>query len=80
MLGPLLFNIFSCDLFLILENIDIANYADDNTTYPTGNSIEKVIQKLGNAAKTLFLWFSDSRMKANPDGITFYPAQTEKLV
>ena len=42
-LGPLLFNILLCDLFLIMENIDIASHADDNTPYTTGNSIEKVI-------------------------------------
>ena len=35
-LGPLLFNIFLRDLFLIMENIDnIASYADDNTPYTT---------------------------------------------
>ena len=70
-LGPLLFNIFLCDLFLIMENIDITSYADDNTPYTTGNSIEKVIQKLENAAKTLFQWFSDNQMKANPDKCHF---------
>ena len=64
-LGPLLFNIFLCDLFLIMENIDIASYADDNTPYTTGNSIEEIIQKLENAAKMLFQWFSDNQMKAN---------------
>ena len=32
--GPLLFNIFLCDLFLIMENIGIASYADDNTHTP----------------------------------------------
>ena len=53
-LGPLLFNIFLCDLFLIMENIEIASYADDNTPYTTGNSMEEVIQKLENTAKTLF--------------------------
>ena len=66
-LGPLLFNIFLCDPFLITENIDIASYADDNTLYTTGNSIEEVIQKLENIAQTLFQWFSDNQMKANPD-------------
>ena len=30
-LGPPLFNIFFCDLCLIMENIDIAIYAGDNT-------------------------------------------------
>ena len=70
-LGPLLFNIFLCDLFLIMENIDIARYADDNAPYTTGNSIEEVIQKLENAAKTLFQWFSDNQMKANLDKCHF---------
>ena len=70
-LGPLLFDMFLCDLFLIMENIDIACYADDNTPYTTGNSIEEVIQKLENVAKMLFQWFSDHRMKANPDKCHF---------
>ena len=67
--GPLLFNIFLSDLFLIMQNI--ASYADDNTPYTTGNSIEEVIQKLENAAKTLFQWFSDNQMKGNPDKCHF---------
>ena len=53
-----------------MENIDIASYADDNTPYTTGNSIEK-IQKLEKAVKTLFQWFSDNQMKANPDKCHF---------
>ena len=39
---------------------------DDNTSYTTGNSIEEVIQKLGNAAKMLFRWSSNNQMKASP--------------
>ena len=30
-LGPLLFNIYINDLFFIIEQTDICNYADDNT-------------------------------------------------
>ena len=70
-LGPLLFNILLCDLFLIIETIDIASYADDNTSYNTGDSIEEVIQKLENAAQTLFQCFSDTQLKANPDKCHF---------
>ena len=66
-LGPLLFDTFSCDIFFIMENTDIASYAGDNTPYNTGNSIEEVIQKLEIASKTLFQWFSDNKLKANPD-------------
>ena len=34
-LGPLLFNIFLCDLFLFLHDIPVANYTDDNTPHCT---------------------------------------------
>lgn len=56
-LGPLLFNVFLCDLFLITDNIDFESYADDNTTYTTDESVEKVIDKLGIEAKSLFKCF-----------------------
>ena len=55
-LGPLLFNIFLCDLFLIMNNTELASYADDNTPYAVGNNIEELIVKLQNASKTLFAW------------------------
>ena len=32
-LGPLLFNIFVIDIFMIIEQSDIYNFADDNTLY-----------------------------------------------
>ena len=32
-LGPLLFNIFLCDMFLFCNDIDFASYADNNTPY-----------------------------------------------
>ena len=50
-----------------MENIDIASYADDNTPYITGNSMEEVIQKLESASRKVFQWFSDNQTKANPD-------------
>ena len=50
-----------------MENTDIASYEDDNAPCTTGNSIEEVNQKFENATKTLFQWFSDNQMKANPD-------------
>ena len=38
-LGPLLFNINICDLFMFLPENGIANYADGNTPYSTGSGI-----------------------------------------
>ena len=32
-LGPLLFNIFLCDLFFIMNDVDFASYADDSTPF-----------------------------------------------
>ena len=62
--GPLLFNIFLCDLFLFLHDILLANYADDNTLYCTGLKISDVLE---NAAETLLQWFKDNIMKASPE-------------
>ena len=56
-LGPLLFNIFLCDLFLFVEKIDIASYADDNTPYCTGLVPEKVKSDLEKASTKIFEWF-----------------------
>ena len=38
-LGSLLFNLFWADLFFILSETDIANYADDNTPYTSSNDV-----------------------------------------
>ena len=67
MFGPLLFNIFLCDLFLILHDIPLANYVDNSTPYCTGLKISNVLIKLENASQTQLQWFRDNRMKANPD-------------
>ena len=32
-LGPLLINIFLCDLFFIMNDVDFASYADDSTPF-----------------------------------------------
>ena len=66
-LGPLLFNIFLIDLFFIVENIDIASYADDNTPYIGANNITEVIISLEKATDTIFKWFSDNLMKSVAD-------------
>ena len=66
-LGPLLFNIFLCDMFFELSETEFASYADDNTPYVEGDNIDEVIKKLENDSIRLFKWFSDNQMKANKD-------------
>ena len=51
MLGPLLFNIFLADLFFILNDVDIASYADDNAPYVIANDIDGIIASLEKASK-----------------------------
>ena len=79
-LGPLLFNIFLCDLFFIMINTGLVSYTDDNTPYAVGNNIEELmIVKLQNASKTLLKWFSENQMKSNPDKCSFICSTSKKV-
>ena len=64
-LGPVLFNIFLSDLFLVVQNVDFVSYADDNTIYNAGDNVDEVIFSLQKSSKKLFKWFADNKMKAN---------------
>ena len=64
-LGPLLFNIFICDHFIMIHDINIANYADDNSPFVSGDTPLNVITSSENAAEKLFEWFANNHMKAN---------------
>lgn len=66
-LGPLLFNIFLCDLFLFVPYMDIVNYADDTTPFSIGKNINEVIEKVEYAAIIIFTWFENNGMKANQE-------------
>ena len=57
-LGPLLFNIFLCDLFLTIEGNYFTNYADDTTPYVIGNNAEEVVSELKAITQKLFTWFA----------------------
>ena len=66
-LGPLLFNLFICDLFLFVEEADIMSYADDSTPYVCSEKIDLTPEKLEEVEKVLFEWFSNNSLKANAD-------------
>ena len=66
-LCPLLFNIFLCDLFLLLPNIDIASYGYDNSPYAMNKSTNEVVRDIKMASEWFFTWFQNNSMKANPD-------------
>ena len=64
-LGPLLLNIFICDFFIMIHDVNIANYADNSTLFVSGDTALNVITSLENAAKNFFEWFTNNHMKAN---------------
>ena len=41
-LRHLLFNIFICDLFSIMNKVDFASYAEDNTPNVIGNGVKVI--------------------------------------
>ena len=67
MLGPLLFNIFLADLFFIINDINIANYADVNVPYIIADNIVSLIKSFEEASTALFQWFDDNPLTSNPD-------------
>ena len=64
-MGPLLFDIFLCDLFLTIEGNYFTNYADGTTPYVIGNNAKEVVSKLKAITQKLFTWFAQNKMKAN---------------
>ena len=58
-LGPLLFNIFIYDLFITIDDINIANYADDNTPFVSDDTPLNVITSLEKGAEKCFEWFTN---------------------
>ena len=63
--GPLVFSIFICDLFTILEETCFSSYADDHTLFVSEATPEKVVNSLESCSTDLFEWFSNNKMKTN---------------
>ena len=66
-LGPLLFNVYIDDLFLLLNRAEICNYADDTTIYICGSEVENVIGGLEQDAIQISTWYPENYMKLNAD-------------
>ena len=64
-LGPLLFNIFINDLFFIIKETDVCNYADDTTLYSCDVSLETLMTRLEKEGNEVIKWFGQSYMKLN---------------
>ena len=69
LLGSLLFNIDTCDMFL--GDSDIASYCNDNTPYANDVSENLVKNILGSSCSGLFKLFRENHLKSNYD--TYHP-------
>ena len=75
-LGPLLFNIYICDIFYLIEKSTVNSYADDTTHFSKGTSV--VLNDMENKRSNVFDWFSKNYLNVNPDKSNFLLTSTEK--
>ena len=54
-------------MFFIIEDTDIASYANDKTPYVVADNIDGVIKILEETSEILFRLFNDNLMKINVD-------------
>ena len=66
-LGPLLYNVFSADLSLYLEQVKIFQYADDTQLLISGQKTElpSLVRRMESALETVSQWFAQNHMKLN---------------
>ena len=70
-LGPLLFNIYINDLFYIVDQTSICNFADDTTPHASGYELNEVLMRLEHDSDTILNWFRDNYMILN-EILSFY--------
>ena len=78
-LGPLLLNIFICDIYYFLEHYEIANYVNDTTPYSTQRNHQFVIKELEKSSAILFKWLGNNFMKVNTDKSHLLLSKNTKL-
>ena len=61
-----------------MNDVEFASYADDKTPFSVGDDLNDAILKIQNASKTLFKWFNEEQVKANPDKCHFICSSSMK--
>ena len=70
-LGPLLFNIFINDIFMIIEQSDICNFAADNKLYSCGERLTEIKQNVIFDTKCILNWLRLHSLRAHPREFQF---------
>ena len=64
-LGPILFNIYLNDLFFLLKDSDVCNFANDTTPYACSKDIEELFLKLEESSDLSVMWFENNFLPLN---------------
>ena len=70
-LGPLLFNIFTNDLFFSIQKSEVCNFANDNTLFCGDKNLDLVFLNLISDLSDVMVWFKINSLRANPRKIQF---------
>ena len=70
-MGPIRFNIFINDIFVVVEKSEIWNFADDNTLHSHGSNLPLILSNLEHDMRNLLYWFKINSLKANPGKFQF---------
>ena len=66
-IGPRVFNIFMCGMFLILKGTYFTDYVDHDTPFVVRDNIKDVIKALEEIGENLVNQFLNNEMKLNTD-------------
>ena len=64
---------------LIVDDIEVASFADDKRPYVSGKDIEELIQSLEETSKILFNRFLDKLMESNVNKCHFLVSTSNKV-
>ena len=71
-LGLLLFNIFLNDFFYMFKS-NVCNFADDNSLYASGKTLDAVVCKLESDMEIAMEWFDSNSLATNPKKLARKP-------
>ena len=66
-LGPLLFNIYLNDLFLLVESTEVCNFVDDTTFFACEKELNSLINRLEHDSLLATEWFENDYMKVDQE-------------
>ena len=66
-LGPILFNFFLNDLFFVLKDTDVCNFADDTSSHSCDISLDELLMHLEHDSALAVCWFENNYMTLSTD-------------